>query len=307
MTPTLVVGAGGLIGGAVTAALGPTARPAAVRWTSPERDDDLRSAVAALAADPEVRRSGWRIAWCAGRSVVGSEDAPAAAETAAFARLLGAVADLLPGGPRGRIVLTSSAGGLHAGGEPPFDEASVPAPRTAYGAQKLEQERLLAASAAGLGHDAVTVRLGPVYGPGQDPSKPQGLVSALSRAVVTRRPVRIYVPVETRRPYLWVGDAGRILAGLLGAPADAGGALRVRTVPAGPEVSIRQLVGTVGRIARRTPPVLLAPGPEAAAHARDLRLATRHPAETVLPDPTPLTVGVGRLWRAMLSEPTRAR
>lgn len=308
MIPTLVVGAGGLIGRALSAILGPGARSAVVRWSTDERADDLRAAVAGLAADPGVARSGWRIVWCAGRSVVGSDAASAAEETRAVSEALEAVMTRLPGGSGGRIILTSSAGGIHAGGgASPSDEATPPSPRTPCGVEKFAQERLLGEAAATIGCDAVTVRLGPVYGPGQDSTKAQGLVSALCRAVLDRRPVRIYVPVETRRPYLWVGDAGRILARIAAAPAGTGGALRVRTVPGGPAITVGQLIGTVRRVTRRAPPVLLAPGPEASSHALDLRLATRHPEETVLPDPTPLTVGIDRLWRALLADPAPRR
>lgn len=308
MTPTLVVGAGGMIGRAVAAALGPRARGALVRWSDAERSRDLAAAVSGLAADPVVARRGWRVVWCAGRTVVRSDATTAEAETRALAEILEAITARMPGGPVGRVVLTSSAGAIHAGGGgPPADEATPSSPRTPYGDEKLAQERMLGDAAAALGFDAVAVRLGPVYGPGQDPAKAQGLVSALCRAVLERRPVRIYVPVETRRPYLWVGDAGRILARIAAAPAGTGGALRVRTVPGGPAITVGQLIGTVRRVTRRAPPVLLAPGPEASSHALDLRLATRHPEETVLPDPTPLTVGIDRLWRALLADPAPRR
>lgn len=305
MIPTLVVGAGGLIGRAIASAVGPGVRAADVRWSTDARGADLRAAVALLAADA---RSGWRVVWCAGRSVIRSDAATAVVETRALSEALDAVAELLPGGPDGRLVMTSSAGGIHGeSGASPSDEATPPTPLTPYGVEKLAQERLLSGTAAAIGCDAVAVRLGPVYGPGQDPAKAQGLVSALCRAVLERRPVRIYVPVETRRPYLWAGDAGRILARIAAAPVATGGSLRIRTVPGGPAVTIGQLIETVRRVTRRAPPVLVSPGPEASTHALDLRLATQHPEETILPDPTPLTVGIGRLWQTLLADPSLRR
>lgn len=308
MTATLVVGAGGMLGRAVVAALDGSVQTAAVRWGTSAVPDDLRTAVAVLARDPAVvGGDGWRIVWAAGTSVISSERDATEAETAAVADLLAAVADLLPTGPGGRVVLASSAGAIHAGGgDPPFDEDSVPAPRSWYGTAKLTQERLLDAAARRTGVDAVAVRMGPLYGIGQDPGKAQGLVSALCRAIMDRRPVRLYVPWETRRTYLWAPDAGRLLARIAAAPAVDGGALRLRTVPGGQDVTVTQLVETVRRVTRRRPPVLSAAAPEGAAHARVLRLASRHPEETVLADPTPLTVGVGMLWRALLRTPVRA-
>lgn len=304
MIPTLLVGASGLLGGAVRRTASPATLTARVRWGTPSQDADLGDAVAALAGMPSVREQGWRIIWCAGRSVVASDASEAAAETAAFATMVAAARRLLPGGPVGRITVASSAGGIHAGSSAPaVDEAVAPAPLSAYGQEKLAQERVLADAATRAGWDAVAVRLGPLYGPGQDPTKPQGLVSALCRAVLTRRPVRLYVPPDTRRPYLWVGDAARIIVGIADGTAGHGGALRIRVVPGGPEVTVQQLVATVQRVTGRRPPVLVAPGPEAARHAAGLRLRTRYPDETVLPDRTPLTVGVGLLWRSLLARP----
>lgn len=302
MTPTLVLGGGGLIGRAIRRAL-PGARRAVVRWGSAASTADIRTAVRLLA--DETGESGrWRIVWAAGRGVISSDETTLRAETEALGVVLTSTEAMLPAGREGRVTLISSAGGLYAGSDrPPFDEEAPVAPLTAYGREKAAQERLLAATAARSGIDAVAMRLGPVYGTGQDPTKAQGLVSALCRATVTRRPLRLYVPLDTRRPYLWAGDAGRIVAALATGPVERGGDLRIRTVPGGPAVTVQDLIGAVRRVTRRDPPILLAPGPEAARHARDLRLASCHPSETTLPDPTPLTVGIGLVWRAMLRDP----
>lgn len=302
MIPTLVLGGGGLLGRAILRAL-PDARRAVIRWGSAGSTADIRAAVRSLADEvPEGR--GWRIVWAAGRGVISSDEAALRAETEALATVLASTEAMLPAGREGRVTLISSAGGLYAGNvRPPFDEDAPVAPLTAYGQQKAAQERLVAATAARSGIDAIAVRLGPIYGAGQDPTKAQGLVSALCRATVTRRPLRLYVPLDTRRPYLWAGDAGRIVAALATGPVERGGDLRTRTVPGGPAVTVQGLIGAVRRVTRRDPPVLLAPGPEAARHARDLRLASCHLAETTLPDPTPLTVGISLVWREMLRDP----
>lgn len=306
MRPTLVVGAGGLLGRAVRRAIGAGVVAADVRWATVDQDGDLTAAVDALSRRARDGGGHWTIVWSAGRSVIATEADEAAAETAALATVVAAARRSLPDGPGGRIVLASSAGAIHAGSTaPPFDETTPPAPRSPYGAEKLEQERLLAAAARTTGCDAVAVRMGPLYGLGQDVTKAQGLVTALCRSVIDRRPVRIYVPLDTRRPYLWSDDAGRIVAQLAASGTSDGGTLRVRTVPGGPAISLGRLVETVRRITRRRPPVLVAPGPEAAGHAVDLRLASQHPDDTTLVDPTPMTVGLGRLWRGLLAEPVR--
>lgn len=305
MIPTLVIGAGGLLGRAIVGATD-GARRAHVRWGTRHQAQDLWDAVAGLTADPSAMDVGWRIVWAAGRSVIASDEGTAAAETRALEATLQAAADLLPRGPLGRFVLASSAGGLHAASvDPPFDEATPVEPRSAYGREKLRQERMLARAVQEYGWDGVAVRLGPLYGIGQDPTKSQGLVSALCRAVIDGRPVRIFVPGETRRPYLWAPDGGRIMAGILAGPPREGGDLRVRTIPGGASTTVHQLLETVRRVTRRVPPVLFARDRDTPTHASDLRLSTRFPLETTLPDLTPLTVGVGRLWQAMLVDPVR--
>ena len=56
-------------------------------------------------------------------------------------------------------------------------------------------------------------RIANLYGPGQDPTKAQGLVSQLCRAHLERRPTSIYVSLDTARDYLFVDDAARLVLG----------------------------------------------------------------------------------------------
>jgi UDP-glucose 4-epimerase len=54
-----------------------------------------------------------------------------------------------------------------------------------------------------------------LYGPGQDKRKPQGIISHLSRCLIHRRHVSIYVPLDTRRDYPFVDDCAHQIAASL--------------------------------------------------------------------------------------------
>ena len=54
-------------------------------------------------------------------------------------------------------------------------------------------------------------RISNLYGPGQNLAKPQGLVSQLCRAQLTRQPLSVYVSLDTMRDYLYVDDAAAMV------------------------------------------------------------------------------------------------
>ena len=82
----------------------------------------------------------------------------------------------------------------------------------AYGRAKLAMEGHARALAAATGVRVVLGRLANVYGPGQTLGKPQGLLSQLCLADATRRPLPVYVSLDTIRDYLYAGDAARMVA-----------------------------------------------------------------------------------------------
>lgn len=218
---TWVVGRG-LLGRHIETALERTGedtwRPAEpIPWTSPFARVAIGDKVERFFT--RVMRSGsqWRILWCAGRGVIATPADELAADTAIFGAFLAACASAcssLPDRIRpGLVMLASSAGALYwkSSAPPPYDEWSPVGPDSAYGWEKLAQERLLADVRETLGIDALIARFSNLYGPGQDVSKPQGLVSHVGWATLRREPVSIYVPLDTIRDYLLASDAGRMV------------------------------------------------------------------------------------------------
>jgi UDP-glucose 4-epimerase len=111
------------------------------------------------------------------------------------------------------VILASSAGGIYAGApEVPLTERSPARPLSAYGEAKLRQEQALAHWAEGRPEVSTLVaRIANLYGPGQRADKPQGLISQMSRCLIHRRPVHIYVPLDTVRDFVFVEDAAHAL------------------------------------------------------------------------------------------------
>lgn len=310
---TVVVGGGGLIGSALVERLRAAGRPARTVSGVPWGDRPaVASAFDVLAqqlraeVDAGTGRAPWRVVWAAGRAVIPSPDAEHRDEVAALDDLLGALGRRLGGRP-GDLLLVSSAGGVHAGSEdPPFDERTEPAPRSAYGRGKLDQELLVAEAAVRHGWQARIARVANVYGAGQDPLKPQGLVTRLCRAVLRDEPVRLYVPPATARHYLHVDDAAALLVRLLDLPATGPGLPLLRIVSAGDPVTVDALVGVVGAAAGRPVPVTWVEDDGARQHGLVIALASRDDAMR-LDDPVPLTAGVEALLEAMRTDLGAAR
>lgn len=269
----------------------------ALPWADPHH---LPEAFDAL-AKTIVERSGessWTVVWAAGRAITSSDEQQCRLEIEAFRALLSALCDNLSGA-KGSVVLTSSLGGVY--GAPRagqvIDETTEPSPISAYGESKLQQERDLQAFCADFGSRGIVARIATVYGPGQDIRKHQGLISALCRATLRAEPLRIFVPLDTLRHFLWSDDVGRSIIGLLDDVRHPHGVVTTRILAGSRATTVAEVIDTVGRVARRRAPVLISREDEARLHARYLVARTRHPVST-RGCVTPLAEGVRRCLRA---------
>ena len=263
---TLLVGRG-LLGGHVErrlCATGEDVRTVRVPW----QDHDAALAALLEAADRAARQPGsWRLAWCAGAGVVATPHDALLAEVALFRAFVTGMADV-----PGAFFLSSSAGGVYAGSSdsPPFTEESAPAALAPYGTAKLAMEDA-ARCLAERGGRVVTGRIANLYGPGQDLSKPQGLVSQLCLTHLTGQALGVYVSLDTLRDYLYVADAAAmVVASLARVEAEPPGAAVTKILASGRAVSVAALIGESGRVFRRRP--RLATRVDGPAQARDLRL-----------------------------------
>ena len=309
-----VVGRGGLLGRNVESMSNDAElwRPSgALRW------DEASAALSALSREADsflesARYVGapWRVFWCAGAGVVATSPEALAEETAVAAGFAAHLAEQLAVDPalarRGTVFLASSAGGVYAGSSArhPFDEDSPVGAIAPYGHAKLAQEEHFTRAAEACGVDLVLGRLSNLYGPGQNLSKPQGLVAHVGKAALLRQPISIYVPLDTIRDYLFVTDAARMVVGAVErreAERRAGAARTtvIKIFASEVETSVASVLGTWRRVLRRPLRVALASNPVGNVQPRTLAFRSR-----LWPDlrgvPMPFHLGVDAVRRDQL-------
>jgi UDP-glucose 4-epimerase len=204
-----------------------------------------------------------------------------------------AVLDAARAAGRVPVVYASSAAIYGDQGEDAITEALRPAPRTAYGADKLGSE-LHAAVAFGV-HGVATLgcRFFNVYGPRQDPASPySGVISIFAARIAAGQGVTVHGDGGQTRDFVYVADVvAHLLAGmelLQDAPQAA-----VVNVCTGRATSVLQLARTLGAASGRA--ARIAHGP---ARAGDIR--------TSLGDPRAATALLGVVARTTLEDGLRA-
>lgn len=266
MSDTLVwvIGSSGLLGSQVRRALDGGIRGSRIweaaphfSWTDQVRlAQELDRAVATFAASVCDRGSSWVLVWCAGKGAVNSPAAALEPEWSAWTQLLELLGNHLSR-PRselpGHVFLASSAGGVYGGNAPQLlTERTRPHAISDYGKHKLRMEEALRNWAAGVSNVSCLVgRISTLYGPGQDVLKPQGIISHLSRCLIYRRPVSIYVPLDTRRDYLFVDDCASQIAASLRRLIEERPRTVVKILASEQLTSLAQILGVFFRIAKR--------------------------------------------------------
>lgn len=265
----LVIGAGGMLGAAVCRRLhsdGVAVRRATIAWEQPAAAAD------AFRAEAEKLRAAddpTDVYWCAGAGVIATGQAALDQEVETFRAAL----DAFAGSGVRTLFLASSAGGVYGtAGEPPYTENTSPSPLSPYGATKLTMEEAARHWATEHGGRVVIGRISTVYGPGQDLSKPQGLIAQLCRAHLQRQPLSIYVSLDLERDFIHVDDAAHIAVAatkrLATAPA---GTTVVKIIASQAPATIGTVIGDLRRITRRRPPVAFGASPLTALQSPSLR------------------------------------
>jgi UDP-glucose 4-epimerase len=137
-----------------------------------------------------------------------------------------------------RIVFASSGGTVY--GEPsviPVTERAALHPGSPYGAAKVAGETYLAAYQQLHGLAGVSLRLGNVYGPRQDPHGEAGVVSIFARALLTGQPTKVFGDGTSSRDYVHVDDVVDAFVRCLGGKGDG----RRLNVGTGASTTVRQL------------------------------------------------------------------
>jgi UDP-glucose 4-epimerase len=273
-----VVGAGGLLGSSVERALarrGPVWQPPRpISWATRGTYKQLRIVTGQFAA--AVAGSPWQLAWCAGAGVMATTREALLEEEAVLDIVLDALSGHMQPGSDGTAFLASSAGGAYAGAnDPPFSEDTPARPISPYGETRLGLEQRITEWATANGWRLVIGRISNLYGPGQNLAKPQGLISQLCRANLTRQPISLYVPSDTVRDYLYAPDCGDLVADLVVRARQessvGNGQPTTKILASHSGVTIGALLNELRRVCKRSTKVVHGWSPAARFQARDLR------------------------------------
>ena len=145
-----------------------------------------------------------------------------------------------------RLVFAGSGGTAYGEPDPadlPVDEDYPPRTSSPYGVAKRAVEDYLASFVPLYGLESVSLRLGNVYGPRQDPHGEAGVVAIFMGHLAGDGTPRIFGDGRQTRDYVFVGDVVEATVAALGHP---GGVLNVGT---GRETSVLELYEAIARAA----------------------------------------------------------
>lgn len=142
----------------------------------------------------------------------------------------------------GTLVIASSGGAVYGDAERlPASEELTPAPRSAYGAEKLCEETYLWTHRLG-GVRTVAMRYANVYGPRQDGTGEAGVVAISATRLARGLPPIIYGDGAVTRDFVHVSDV--VAATVAALAAEISGPLNVGT---GRETSVNEVVAVLVR------------------------------------------------------------
>jgi UDP-glucose 4-epimerase len=144
-----------------------------------------------------------------------------------------------------RVVNTSTGGAIYGDAQRiPSPEDETPLPMAAYGQSKFCAERYLGWYGRLYGQSNVTLRLGNVYGPRQDPLGEAGVIAIFCGKIKSGEAPTIYGDGSQTRDYVYVGDVVR--AQLAAGESDVTGEVNVGT---GRESSVLDIVAVMKELA----------------------------------------------------------
>jgi UDP-glucose 4-epimerase len=146
----------------------------------------------------------------------------------------------------GRVVFISTGGAIYGEGDGqrlPLPESSPIAPLSAYGQSKYAAEGYLALYQRLYGLSGVSLRLGNVYGPRQDPLGEAGVIAIFCGLLRSGSRPTVFGDGAQTRDYIYVGDV--VAAALAAAGSELSGAVNVGT---GRETTVLELVEILERL-----------------------------------------------------------
>jgi UDP-glucose 4-epimerase len=200
-----------------------------------------------------------------------------------------------------RLVFAASGGTAYGEQDPanlPTSEQTTGSVTSPYGVAKRAVEDYLSTFHALYDLETVSLRLGNVYGPRQDPKGDSGVVAIFCQALITGEPVIIYGDGRQTRDYVYVDDVVDAFVGAGDSPDAAGERLNIGT---GVQTTVLELYESLRAVTGFGPEPTLAPprAGELAHSALDPSRARRllgWRARVSLPE------GLQRTWRWMFAQ-----
>ncbi len=112
----------------------------------------------------------------------------------------------------GCYIYLSSGGTIYGAGLAPHSEQELPDPVSAYGAMKVACEYAIMAITRSTNTRSVFLRVSNAYGPGQNLSRPQGIIGVAWRNHMNNVPTILYGAESTVRDFIYVDDVGDLCA-----------------------------------------------------------------------------------------------
>lgn len=254
-----VVGGGGLIGSGLIRRAAETEdlelERAKVDWKAGTPKDSRK--VPLVEQFRFFEGAPWVVVWSAGIPNIQAANQEISSGSETFQDFLHGLELEQSRGNQGLVVYISSLGGIYDQAvKQDLDEWSFPPPQNPYGQQKLKDELALRESVERLGYRGLSVRVPAVFGPSPNHRKTPGLINALCMSTVNRMPVNLFVPLETRRPYVFVDDLADFLLRLIRyASALPDGSFHVKNLLPGRDWTVAGVVGEFRNATRKYPPV----------------------------------------------------
>jgi UDP-glucose 4-epimerase len=149
----------------------------------------------------------------------------------------------------GRVVSISTGGAIYGEGEGqqlPLPEEAPIAPLSAYGQSKFAAEGYVSLYERLYGLSGVSLRLGNVYGPRQDPLGEAGVIAIFCGLLKEGGRPTVFGDGTQTRDYIYVGDV--VSAALAAAASETTGPINIGT---GKETNVLELVEALGELSGR--------------------------------------------------------
>jgi len=305
MTIAWIIGSSGLLGSALSRRLQvdgtelflPLER---FHWNNEAEVKDQIAAATRIFATCAAVAGKWEIYWAAGIGNMGSAEHELERET----RILGTLLSNIQSNPRlcdtpGALAFASSAGAIYAGSKDYIiNENTNPAPTTAYAYEKIRQEamgRLFERDNNSI--QVLLARLSTIYGPGQSTGKQQGLIAHMARCVLGNHPIKIFVPFDTIRDYIFSDDAAIVMVTALRAIHERPRVV-TKIIASEHPTTIAEIIAMFKRIKRRAPRVITSANRLSRIYPRCVQFRSVVIRESAALPKTSLPVGIAQLMAA---------